>query len=845
MSMSTSRRIAVAAALVLYGCGEGSTGPKPVTSVDVSPAAVTLSVGQTTSLAGVARDADGVALPDRELTWTSESSTLAAVSDAGAVTGVAEGSTRINASAEGVTGFATVNVLPPAVASVQVEPAQVSLLPGGTAQLTATAADAQGGPLAGRTFTWLSDDVSVATVDENGLVTSVAPGSATIFATTGGRSGASAVGVDDPNAPRVLAITPSDLVEGQPATLDGTNFSAIVAENVVTVDGVRATVTAASTTSLDIVVPTLACRPRHMADIAVTVNARTGRSSHPVRPATSFQLAQGQLTLLRDPTAYCLQFDAGAPDEEYLIGVQSIAYAPSTLTYVQVTGERDATAPASTVSPRAAAVSSVLPQASLSDVTSVRLQEWREREAEIMRREVEQARLLPRGEPGVGPQRTSPARIPGNVTVGTQVTVRYPDLESGNTCANSVDIQGTVRYVGATGIWVSDDDNPSLGGYVDSDYALLGDQFEADIYPVQAGYFGPPDDADNNGRIVVVVTKEVNADGIGGIVPSANLFPRSTCPASNEGEYFFMFAPDQDGEYEVGPISALQARSIAPAILGHELVHNIHLSRRFALGLDFWDSWMHEGQATLGEEILGHALTPGRSPGQNYGWTVIRNEFPDDLATRRWYYDSFSQLFRYYGWSGDGNPTISTDEGSFKRANAPEGCTWLDTPSGFDAGLCADRGLLVYGVTWAFLRWLTDHYAADFGSEATMHQAWIDGAPGGFPSIEALVGEDIEVLLARWAASLYMDDRVAGLDPFLTLPSWDLFDVESNVAPEARLEPRLRAFDDFTQTVQVRAGSTAYFLVSGADRPSTAIRVRATSGGFLSPSTQLWVVRVR
>jgi hypothetical protein len=90
-----------------------------------------------------------------------------------------------------------------------------------------------------------------------------------------------------------------------------------------------------------------------------------------------------------------------------------------------------------------------------------------------------------------------------------------------------------------------------------------------------------------------------------------------------------------------------------------------------------------------------------------------------------------------------------------------------------------------------------------------------------------------------------MDDRVAGLDPFLTLPSWDLFDVESNVAPEARLEPRLRAFDDFSQAVQVRAGSTAYFLVSGADRPSTAIRVRAPSGGFLSPAMQLWVVRVR
>ncbi|HUP53148.1 MAG TPA: Ig-like domain-containing protein [Longimicrobiales bacterium] len=838
--MSTWKRIAVAAALALHGCGDGSTGPKPVASVDVSPAAVTLLAGQTTALAGVARDADGVALPDRELTWTSQNGMLATVSPAGAVTGLAEGSTGITATAEGVNGLATVTILPPAVASVEVEPAQLSLLPGETAQLTATALDAQGGTLTGRTFTWVSDDVSVATVDADGLVASVAPGSATIFATVGGRSGASSLGVDDPNAPRVLSVTPDEMVEGQPATLEGANFSAVVAENVVTIDGVRATVTSATDTSLDIVVPTLACRPRHLADVSVTVDARTGRSTHPARPAASFQLAEGQIALLQDPTAYCLQFDAGAADEEYLIGVQSTAYQPSTLTFAQVTSEKDATAPPATVGPRAAAPSSVLPRASLSDATTALALEWRAREAEVMRREVEQARLLPRAEPGAGPLRTALARIPGTVTVGTQVTVRYPDLESNNTCVNYIDVEGTVRHVGATGIWVSDDDNPSTEGYSDSDYTILGDQFEADIYPTQTGYFGAPDDADGNGRIVVVVTKEVNADGIGGIVPSANLFPRAQCPGSNEGEYFFMFAPDPDGEYEVGSVSALQARGIAPAILGHELVHNIHLSRRFALGLNFWDSWMHEGQATLGEEILGHALT-GRGPGQDYGWTIIR----DNASGLRWYYAAFSQLFRYYGWSGDGDPTISTDDGSVKQASAPEGCTWLDSPTGTNAGVCADRGLLVYGVSWAFLRWLTDHYSGSFASEAAMHTAWIDGVPGGFESIEALVGEDIEMLLARWAASLYMDDRVAGLDPFLTLPSWDLFDVESNVAPEARLEPRLRAFDDFSQAVQVRAGSTAYFLVSGADRPSTAIRVRAPSGGFLSPTMQLWVVRVR
>jgi hypothetical protein len=214
-------------------------------------------------------------------------------------------------------------------------------------------------------------------------------------------------------------------------------------------------------------------------------------------------------------------------------------------------------------------------------------------------------------------------------------------------------------------------------------------------------------------------------------------------------------------------------------------------------------------------------------------------------ADRAWYYDAVRPLFLYYGWS----PLSGLDPqapGAQRRANAPEACTWLDTPLGANAGVCAQRSLLVYGVTWSFLRWISDHYGPGFtGGESAMHRAWIDGQASGFPSLEALTGEPIEDLLAHWAASLYLDDRVPGVDPLLTLPSYDLLDIEANVVPEARLAPRARGFVDFEQGVQVRAGSSAYFLVSGADRPSTAIRMRSSTGGFLDPSVQIWVVRTR
>ena len=822
----------------VLACGDGATGPQAVASVDVSPTAITLAAGQTASLAGTPRDAAGKALTDRDVSWTSDNPGVASVDSAGRVLGLAQGNTTITATAEGVDGSAGVTVLPPPVSTIEVTPTIVAIVPGDTLRLTATARDAQVNVVTGRTFTWVSDDLRVATVDAGGLVTGRAPGSATLFATSGGVSGSSDVGVVDPNAARILSVTPAEMIEGQPATLHGVNFLALPAANVVTIDGVRATVTAASDTSLAVVVPALGCRPRHLADIRAVVAGNTARFAHPARPASYFQLATGQLALLQNPAAYCLLFDETSADEEYLFGVQSTSPNASSVSSVLVVSDSDDGAP----SAFAAAPSVAESPGSAPDPELPATLAWRAREAEVMSREIDAARDLQRR--GTRPALAPPARaiVPGNIMEGDTVTLRYPNLESGNTCSNYINVRGTVRYVGASSIWVFDDANPPEG-YGASDYRTLGDKFENEIYPVETGYFGTPADADGNGHVVIVVTKEVNNDGIGGIVPSANLVPRTICAASNEGEYFYMFTADPNGTFGLGAVPIPFALSTATSVTGHEFVHNVHISRRFAAGHALWESWMHEGQATLGEEVLGHALN-NRGPRLNYDWDIVRNV--DGTADRAWYYDNIRPLFLYYGWSPASgyNPTAP---GSTKRGNAPEGCTWLDGPTGTNAGLCARSGLLVYGVTWSFLRWLSDHYGPGFtGGESAMHKAWIDGEPSGFASLEALVGEPIEDLLARWAAALYLDDRgVAGLDPLLTLPSYDLGDIEANVVPQARLTPRVRTFADFQQGVDVRAGSSAYFLVSGANRPSTAIRMRSSTGGSVDPTVQVWVVRTR
>jgi uncharacterized protein YjdB len=86
-----------------------------------------------------------------------------------------------------------VPALPVPVAGVTVNPASASLTVSATAQLTATPKDSNGAALSGRAVTWASNNPAVATVSATGLVKGVAAGSATITATSEGKSGSATI----------------------------------------------------------------------------------------------------------------------------------------------------------------------------------------------------------------------------------------------------------------------------------------------------------------------------------------------------------------------------------------------------------------------------------------------------------------------------------------------------------------------------------------------------------------------------------------------------------------------------------------------------------------------------
>jgi len=201
--------------------------PLPVAFVGVAPSSVTVTVGGTVSLVATLKDANGNPLTGRATTWASGSTGVVTVSAAGLVTAAGVGSATITATSEGQSGTAAVSVTTVPVASVTVSPTTASVLAGQTVQLTATPKDAGGTALSGRTVTWASSNVGVATVSASGLVSGVAAGSAAITATSEGQSATSTITGTTPTlgAPGTVTDLAVPAVTDSSATLSFTEVT--------------------------------------------------------------------------------------------------------------------------------------------------------------------------------------------------------------------------------------------------------------------------------------------------------------------------------------------------------------------------------------------------------------------------------------------------------------------------------------------------------------------------------------------------------------------------------------------------------------------------------------------
>ena len=185
----------------------------PVTSITLDKTSLSLALGETAQLTATVKPDDAT---DKNVTWTSSDESVAKV-DNGRVTAVKAGKVTITAKCGGETAECAVMVTVP-TGSVTLDKTSLELAVGETAQLTATV---KPDDATDKNVTWTSSDESVAKVD-NGRVTAVKAGKATITAKCGGKSNECAVTVTVPVSSVTLDRTMLSLSIGETATLTAT-----------------------------------------------------------------------------------------------------------------------------------------------------------------------------------------------------------------------------------------------------------------------------------------------------------------------------------------------------------------------------------------------------------------------------------------------------------------------------------------------------------------------------------------------------------------------------------------------------------------------------------------------
>jgi uncharacterized protein YjdB len=160
----------------------------PVGSISLTAPVGAIYVGKSVQITPTVTPKDA----DDSLKWTSSSTKIAAVSQDGLVTGKGAGTVRITAAATDGSkkgGSLVLKVVRPA-SSISLKNALTLYTNGkATEKLAITASPAKSGYLS---VTWLSDKPSIASVDQSGVVTAHADGTAVITATTDSELGKTA-----------------------------------------------------------------------------------------------------------------------------------------------------------------------------------------------------------------------------------------------------------------------------------------------------------------------------------------------------------------------------------------------------------------------------------------------------------------------------------------------------------------------------------------------------------------------------------------------------------------------------------------------------------------------------
>ena len=232
-----------------------------VTGIELNKTELTLTEGGSETLTATVTPDNAT---DKTVTWASNKTDVATVEN-GVVTAVGEGTATITASAGGYEASCVVTVNPATVdvTGVTLDKTSATLYINGesgtnTVTLTVTVTPDNA---TDKTVTWASNKTDVATV-ENGVVTAVGEGTATIMATAGGKSAACTVTVLDGS--NVVNVDTAEELVAAVANSDNAGKTIVLAEDEytltetvfvtqdITLEGNNSTLTAGSTPWADV-----------------------------------------------------------------------------------------------------------------------------------------------------------------------------------------------------------------------------------------------------------------------------------------------------------------------------------------------------------------------------------------------------------------------------------------------------------------------------------------------------------------------------------------------------------------------------------------------------------------
>ena len=196
---------------------------RPVEHIVIEGAPSAVIIGEQFDLSATLTAANGKTLHGRPVTWRARDDGVVSIDADGRAKAVGLGKTAIVAASGDTSAEVSVHVKAIPIGRVQISGAPPTLIQGETAALSVTLLSETGAPLEGRQPRWLSTRPEVATVDDQGLVTALASGSATITVQCEGVADSLVIQVDEvPVASLELSSPKAELVVGDQITIVAT-----------------------------------------------------------------------------------------------------------------------------------------------------------------------------------------------------------------------------------------------------------------------------------------------------------------------------------------------------------------------------------------------------------------------------------------------------------------------------------------------------------------------------------------------------------------------------------------------------------------------------------------------